>query len=269
MNERSHHLSDSPYGDESLEHSGASFGLRAACAIFAVASLVLGYMVYNGSSTMAAYKAQLAQASTDYEQAKADLDGANSKSIGLQAQVGKADARVAEINVILKNAQGQEEEMQARLDQSQSQQASLKAQLAKSQAQVSDMGDQLSRANEGAADLRRQLDGSTTQIRDLQSQLAESRAGLVAPAPLAVRVKAMPVEATFKKSFWTRRFTLRIKSEYPGQLNIKVAVDGSEKTPATGVTIDSGKTFELGSLGSGKNVVITSDDYDPLTLTVH
>jgi septal ring factor EnvC (AmiA/AmiB activator) len=269
MNERSHHLSDSPYGDETLERSGASFGLRAACVIFAVASLVLGYKAYNGSSTMASYRTQLAQATADYEQAKADLDGANARSIGLQAQVGRSDARVAEINAVLNKAKGQEEEMQARLDESQSQQANLQTQLAKAQAQVSNLSGQLSQANEGASDLRGQLDGSRAQIKDLQSQLAESRAGLVTPAPLAVRVKAMPVEATFKKSFWTRRYTLRIKSEYPGSLNIKVAVDGSEKTPSAGVNIDSGKTFELGSLGSGRNVVITSEDYDPLTLTVH
>jgi septal ring factor EnvC (AmiA/AmiB activator) len=273
MIETSPQVSQSPIHDtEHDEHkkSGSSFGLRAACFILALASLVLASMLYQENSTVTDTRTQLAQATDEGTQIKADLDKANIQVAGMQSQLSAATAKSADIQAQLAKAQAQNADLQAQLGKDRSQASDMKAQLDTAKERLSEAQAQISQASDGSALLRKQLDAAKSQIADLQNQQARAQVkGDSGAAQASAPTAAMPVAATFEKSFWTGDFTLHIRNTSPGPLNVTIAVAGSQGQAPVSAKIEGGSIFDLKKLASGANVVLTSDGFSPVNLTVH
>lgn len=270
MIESSPQLSESPIHDDHVDQrkSGASFGLRAACFILGLATLVLASMVYQENATVASTRTQLTQATDEGTQAKSDLDKANVKVADMQGQLTAATAKATDLQTQLAKAQGQSKNLQAQLVTATNQASDMKAQLASANDRLAEAQAKVSQANDSSALLRKQLDASKAQVADLQAQVEKAQPkndSAQASAPLA----AMPVAATFEKSFWTGDYTLHIKNTNSDPLNVTVTVAGSQAPAPITATIKGGATFDVKKLAGGANVNIASDGFGPVSLTAH
>jgi hypothetical protein len=273
MIETSPQLSESPVHDnEHEDHKGseASFGLRAACCILVLATLVLAYTVYQENSTVADTRTQLAQATDEGARTRADLDKANVKVADMQVQLTRAAGKSANLQAQLATAQSQNSDLQAQIGKARSQDSEMKAQLDSAKERLSEARAQVGLANDNSALLRKGLDAAKAQVADLQSQIARAQAtagstSTQAPAPLA----AMPVAATFEKALWTGEFTLHVRNTSPGPLNVAITVEGSRGQAPISATIKGGSTCDVKDLAQGTNVVLTSNGFSPVNLTVH
>jgi hypothetical protein len=275
MIETSPQLSESPAPAHDNEHeahksSGSSFGLRAACLIFGLTSLVLAYIVYQENSTVSDTRTQLAQATDEGTQIKSDLDKANSKVSDMQSRLTAATAKSGDLEAQLAKAQGQNSDLQAQIGKANGQISGLKAQLVTAKDSLSEAQAQVSQANDGSALLLKQLDASKAQVADLQTQLAKTELhGDASASPAAAPLAAMPIAATFEKSFWSGDYTLHIRNTNTDPLVVTIAV-ASPKGPAPfTATIKGGSIYDVGKLASGANVVVTSNGFSPVNLTVH
>jgi septal ring factor EnvC (AmiA/AmiB activator) len=273
MIETSPQLSESPIHDDKHEghkRSGASFGLRAACFLLLLSTLILAYMVYQENSTVADTRSQLSQATDEGAQIKASLDKANISAAQMQSQLTAANARTDELQAQLKKAEGQISDLQAQVGADRTQNTGLNAQLNTAKGRLSEAQAQTSQANDSSALLRKQLDAANAQVADLQNQVAKEQAkgdstSAQASAPLA----ALPVAATFEKTFWSGEFTLHVRNTSPNPLSVIITVAGAPAQAPVSATIKGGSTYDLGKLASGANVAITGDGFSPLNLTVH
>jgi septal ring factor EnvC (AmiA/AmiB activator) len=253
---------------EQREHANKSSGIRAACFILAVLAGILGFMLFQANSALSDTKTQLAQAKSDSAQAKADLGKATAQSADLQTQLGKANARSTDLQAQLRKSQGQLSDLQARLEKARSQQSDLQGQLDAAKTQTAGLQTRIGDADNRTAELRRELDSAKAQTADLQSQLARAKSDIARLQPIATKASAMPIATAFKKGFFSSGFTLHITNRNPDPLKVNVAIAGSTKTPPKSATIESGATYDVDDLPAGANVVITSDGYDPVNLTV-
>jgi septal ring factor EnvC (AmiA/AmiB activator) len=262
------HVAYPPAKEEDNGRAKTPSGIRSACLILAIAALVLGFIAYQENSVLTDTKAQLAQANAETGKAKAELAKANAQSADLQAGLDKANARSNDFQTQLRTARSQGADLQAQLEKARSRQSDMQAQLDAARERSADLRARLNRADNGSSELRKELDASKAQTADLQAQLAKAQDDVAKLQPLASKARAMPVAATFKKAFWGGGFTLQVRNQNPAPLKVSIAVAGSEKTPPNSATIESGSTYEVENLTAGANVVITSDGYDPLNLTV-
>jgi hypothetical protein len=269
MIESSPQISGTPIHDsEHVEHktSGAGFGIRAACFILFLATLVLASMVYQETAAVTDTRKQLAQATNEGTQTKADLDKANIKVVDMQNQMTAAVAKSADLQTQLTHAQGQNSGLQAQVAKAQSQSSDMKAQMDTANERLSEAQAQISLSSDSAAMLRKQLDAAKAQIADLQSQAAKGDSvAAQAPAPLA----AMPVAATFEKSFWSGKYTLHVRNSNTDPLNVIITIAGSPVRAPITATIKGGSIYDITDLTDGAGVAITSAGYSPVSLTVH
>lgn len=267
MFKSSTHASESPFEEESLRNTGSGFGFRLLFVIFVAATCYLGYKAYRYNLALEDGRLQLAQAGSDVAQARADLQNAGASSAKYQAELSKADAREAETNALLTKAQGQLKDLQAQLDRSQAERADLQSQLASANSQAADLRVQLGQSSDESSALRKELDSSKVRTADLQAQPANPQGAPAVQPPPPVILRALPVETAFKKSFWGRHFTLHIKNQYPEELAVSIAVGAPGKSPPMSATIKSGSSFDVKNLAAGTTVVITSGDFEALSLT--
>ena len=78
----------------------------------------------------------------------------------------------------------------------------------------------------------------------------------------------MPVTTSFEKIHGGRSFTLHISNLYLQPLSVDISITGPEKTRSQSNVIGGGGTLAVEKLAAGENVVIASDGYDPVNLTV-
>jgi len=84
----------------------------------------------------------------------------------------------------------------------------------------------------------------------------------------------MPVTTSFESSSWGSSFsthngyTLRINNLNPQPLKVDVTVTGAGKTRTQSNIIEVGATVNVEKLASGESVVIASEGYNPVHLTV-
>jgi peptidoglycan hydrolase CwlO-like protein len=272
MIETSPRLSESAVHDNEHEdhmRSEASFGVRAACCVLGLATLVLAYMVYEENSTVADTGTQLAQATDQGLQTKADLDKANIRVADMQNQVTAATAKASDLQTQLAKAQGQNTDLQAQIAKANSQVSEMKTQVDSAKERLSEAQAKISLANDDSALLRKELDAAKAQVADFQSQDAKAQATADSTATQAAApLPAMPVAAKFVKSSWTGGFTLHVKNTNSGPLIVTITVEGSQGRAPIPAIIEGGSTFDVKDLASGTNVVLTSNGFSPVNLTV-
>jgi len=262
--EGSNHPTDT-HVDEEHRAPRSSLGLGAICAILAIGAVALGSLYRAESTLAAALNAKLAQADSEAGKIRADLERANAASTDLQRQLEASRVQLADLKSQLGRAADQRHALQAQLDNARAELGSLqKADKAR------DAGDQarLSQAADEVSGLRRQLDQAKSQSADLQTRLAAAESEVAKLQPLAARARTMPVAAAFERAFFGGRYTLHLRNQNPGPLKVTVTVDGSENPPTRSAVIPAGAALDMDSLREGQNVVVTSDGFDPVDLTV-
>jgi hypothetical protein len=130
------------------------------------------------------------------------------------------------------------------------------------------MQTQINLANSGSSQLICQLDLAKIQSMDLQARLQTAENDVAQLQPMLLKARHMPVTTSFEKAHGGRRFTLQIKNLYLQPLNVTVTVNGSGKNRSQSNTIGGGGTLSVTELSAGEKIVVASEGYDPVNLTV-
>jgi septal ring factor EnvC (AmiA/AmiB activator) len=256
-----------PPEKEENKRAGIPFALIAASLVFAVACVVLDTRVHRQSAELADKNAQLAQSNSKAAQANADLEAAKSQALALQAQLVSEQNQRTELESQLGVAKRQIAGFQAqasgdevRRTNLESQLNSAKAQLAAAQAQVA--------ADQGQRrDLQTQLDAAKAQLAGMQGDLSKAQGDLTRLHPLLVEARRIPITASFEKSYWDRGFTLHLGNTSTQALKVRIAISGSEPTRYQETVLDGGAAVSIMHLPPGEKLVLTSEGFDPLSLT--
>ena len=165
----------------------------------------------------------------------------------------------------LKSLQGQKTDLQAQLTKSMASNADLSSQLEKSKQLVASLQANVDRANDSAARSQKQLDAANSHAADLQTMLDKAVNDAAKPGTAAVEVRPLPISSSFEKAFWGGKYTLHLKNQGSELLRINVAVDGGSVSAAT---VQAGTMFDVSNLKEGSSVVVSSDGFTSVVLTV-
>jgi septal ring factor EnvC (AmiA/AmiB activator) len=257
-----HHDEEHEHGHD---HAKTPFGMIAACAVLAAATIALTFSVHDRNGVVADLRTQLNQATSEITGLKADADKANTTASGLKSQLDGAQGQLADFKSQLDQAQSQKSAAQTQLTKVQGERSALQRQVDGDKAQLADSQAQLGQANDRVAGLGKELDQAKSQAADLQSQLAKAQGDLAAVQAPAQRVQNMPISTEFKKSFLGSKYTLLLTNLNPDPLSVSITVAGRDAPVAA--TIKSGATFDVDGLAAGTNVVIAGANYASVNLT--
>ena len=84
---------------------------------------------------------------------------------------------------------------------------------------------------------------------------------------MLVEARRIPITAAFEKSFWDHGYTLHLSNNATAALKVRIEISGSEPTRYQSAVLDGGAAVSIMRLPPGEKVVITSEGYDPLSLT--
>jgi uncharacterized phage infection (PIP) family protein YhgE len=254
-----HHDEEHEHGHD---HAKTPFGAIAACAILAIATIVLAYSVHQGNNAAADLRGQLNQATSEITGLKADVDKANSAAAGLRSQLDSTQGQLADFKSQLGQAQSQKAAAQSQLAKAQDERAAMQRQVDNEKAQLSESQARLDQANNKVSALSKDLDEAKSQSADLRSQLAKAQEQASVQAP---KLLSMPIATEFKKSFWGSSYTLHVTNLNPDPLVLSITVAGRNAPIAA--TIKSGATFDVDGLAAGTSVAIAGGDYASVNLT--
>ncbi len=246
--------------------SGLFLALVGACLLLAIVFIVHILKVHKLEHQVDDTQKQLTAAKADATQAHADLDKAKGQASDLQSQLDQAKAHAADLQAQLDQTKQGTTQLQAQLDKSKADFADLQTKLNSSKAQAVDLQGQLSQANAGSAQMVTQLDQAKIQTMDLQARLQKAEADLSQLQPLLLRARHIPLTTSMEKTHGS--FTLHIKNLYLQPLGVDISISGPEKTRSQTNVIGGGGMLDVDKLNAGENVVVASDGYDPLNLTV-
>jgi len=212
----------------------------------------------------------------DTPQSHAEQDKAKAALAQLQAQLDKAKSEQADLQAQLDKAKAESAGLQDQLGSSKAQSADLQTQLEKAKSETADLQGQLSQAASSSAQLQAQLDQERTRSAGLQSRLQKSEGELARLQPVILKARHMPVTASFERVRGgpfegvsaNHGFTLHIVNLYLEPLSVEITVTGPEKSRTQAETIEGGRTLNIMKLAAGDKVMIASEDYDPVNLTV-
>jgi multidrug efflux pump subunit AcrA (membrane-fusion protein) len=257
--------------------TGIFFGVLAACLVLAIVIIVLGVRVHSLNAQLPDAQAQLTSAKVETAQAQAELATAKAATGVLQTQLEKAKAASGDLQAQLDKAKGQQADLLAQLDKAKADKAKaadLQLQLDGAKAQSADLQGQLNKAAAGSAQMLAQLDQAKSQSLDLQSRLQKAEDALAKLQPLVLKARVMPVTTSFESGSWGSSFgmhngvTLRVNNVSPQPLKVDISITGQGKTRTQSNVIEVRATLAVEKLAAGESVVIASEGYDPVRLTV-
>lgn len=257
--------------------SGTFFGVLAACLVLAIVIVVLGVKVHNLNAQLPDIQTQLTSAKAETAKAQTELGEAKAASSELQSHLDKAKVTSSDLQAQLDKAKSQEAALQSQLDKAKAdkaQTADLQSQLEKANAKSADLQNQLIQAAAGSAQLLAQLDQTKSQSLDLQSRLKKAEDALADLQPLVLKARKLPVTTSFESGQWGssfathNSFTLHINNLSPQPLKVDITVTGEGKTRTQSNIIDVSAALKVEKLAAGESVVIASEGYDPVRLTV-
>jgi len=238
-------------------NSGLTIGLAVLCLLLIAVAVFHVHHVHQLEAALNQNKDeatqlqnQLAQARNDAKTVQENADKLTQESAALKSQL--ADAR--------------------------SQYTDAKANLDKMTGQMATMQSQLNEARNAAARSKAAADRASAELARLQaatqSQPEPAPAPAVSPNTAAPLAQPMPLSVSFKKPEVGDGLNLVLQNVSPASLPIRVKFTN----PTTGkskeyqISIDSGASKELGSLGawklaSGDRISIESGDYAPILRT--
>jgi len=241
----------------------------AACVVFAIIIIVLGVKVHSRSAELADTQKQLAQAQSDRTKAQADLAKAAAATADLQSQLDKAKSQSTDLQAQLDQGKSSLSDLQTQLDKGKAQTAEVQAQLDKSKAQSADLQNQLNQATAGSTQLLTQLDQAKIQSMDMQSRLQKAESDIAQLQPMLLKTRHMPVTTSFDKEHWGHAVTLRVNNLNRQPLSVNLSINSQGKSRSQSNVIGAAATLNVDKLESGDTVVVASDGYDPVNLTVH
>jgi len=252
------------------------------CVGLAIVVIVLSFRVHtlSAQAVHAAQPAepprQLAPAKPDNTQAQADLEKARAASADLKSQLEKAKSRAGDLQSQLDRAKAQSADLQAKIDAAGAQSADLQAKLDKASAQAADLQGQLNEAAARSSQQAAQLDQAKARAADLQARLQKSEGEIARLQPLVQRARHLPVTMSVEKAHGgpfslasAGGLTLHVSNLYLEPLSVVVAITDPDGTRSQSAAIAGGATLKLEKLADGDTVVVSSEGYDPVTLTVH
>jgi hypothetical protein len=256
-----------PPPKEENKRAGTPFGFLAACLVLAVASIILGTRVHRQNAELADRDAQLSQSNSKAAQAKADLEEAKSQALVLQAQLASEQNQRTELQAQLGVAKRQIGGFQAQVSGDEGRRSDLESQLNSAKTQVAEAQALVASDQGQRRDLQAQLDAAKAQVAGMQADLGKAQGDLTRLHPLLVEARRIPITATFEKSFWDHGFTLHLSNNATAALKVGIAISGSEPARHQSTVLDGGAAVSIMRLPPGEKVVITSEGYDPLSLT--
>ncbi len=273
MEHASHH--DSP---EALHYheSTEPARRRAGSAGFIIVSLLLlaavGFLAYQlnqRNHLITDLRAELSQASSATTGVKADLKQANAKSVDLQSQLDAANLQITATQAQLQKNQESGAGLQSQLEQAR---AEAQAQQEKDKSQLADLQAQVTQANSMVAGLRNDVAAARKEAADAKGQLAKAMEDMAKLQPAATvataaPVRPLPMSTEFKKGFFSSTLTLQIRNTGSNPLKLNLGITGSDKTPSTYATVEAGDSYKLEGLAPGAQIVVSSEGYEPVTLT--
>jgi|GEM_PF-2559041 len=259
---------EAPHEAEEFRPAGTPFGVRAAGIVLAIVAIALAFADYRLNTALTKDKVQLAQAASENEQMKADLGKANARGADLQLQLDAGKKLRSELQAQLDRAQARQTDLQSQLEKAR---ADLRAQADKASAQSSAMQAEfqakINSANEDSSGLRKALDQSKSQAEALRTQLAKAQGDLASLQPLAQKARALPLATSFEKNYWERAFTLHVKNLDSEPLKVNITIAGPGKASTKSVTMEGGGLLNVENLAAGAKVVIEGAGYDTLSVT--
>jgi septal ring factor EnvC (AmiA/AmiB activator) len=256
---------------ENRRRAGA-FALLATfvgCIVFGLLLIVVGVKLSHRNAQLADVQKQLDQAKKDGESAQSDLEKAKQSAADLQTQLTKAKGQVTDMQSQLDLANSKTTDLQNQVDRAKAQTAEVQGQLDKSKAQSADLQNQLAQTAAGSQQLLTQLDQAKIQAMDQDSKLQKAQADIAALQPMLLKVRHMPVTTSLEAAHWGKGATLRINNLDQQPLNVSVTVSGQGSPRSQSNVIGAGATLNVDKLAAGDNVVVASEGYDPISLTVH
>jgi chromosome segregation ATPase len=274
-------MNDAPApSQEKGRQAGLFLGTLAACIVLAIVIIVLGVRVQHlnaqlpeSQTQLSNARAELAQAQTDLAKARAD----NANLAGLKVQLDATKAQSAELQVQVDKAKAQVADLQAQADKAKAEKAEsakLQAQLDEAKAKAAELQGKLSGAAAESSQVASQLDQAKNQISDLQARLQKAESDLGRLQPLIQMARHMPVTTSFDSGSWGSSFkgqngyTLRINNLGQQALKVDVTITGAGKPRLQSSVMEVGATLKVEKLVAGESVVVASEGYDPLSLTV-
>lgn len=246
--------------------SGLFLALVGALLLLAVVFIVHALKVHKLEHELSDTQKQLTQAQNDAKQAHADLDKAQGHASDLQSQLDQAKSHAADLQAQLDQTKQSTGQMSAQLDKSKADYADLQTKLNSSKAQAADLQNQVTQANSGSAQLVTQLDQAKIQNMDLQTKLQKAENDLTQLQPLLLRARHIPLTTSLDKHGGS--YVLHVKNLYLEPISVDVSISGPEKTRSQTNVIGGGESLAIDKLALGDNVVVSSDGYDPINLTV-
>jgi DNA repair exonuclease SbcCD ATPase subunit len=258
--------------------AGSVLGILAAFLFLAIVILVLLGKVHRLNSKLQQgpdTQRQLDQAKSDVAQAKAELEKASAAPAALQAQLDKAKGQQAALQSQVDQLKGASEQHQLKLDEARAQSAELQAQLDRVKVQLGVLQAQLSQAASRSSQLLAQLDQEKARSLDLQSQLQKTKGDIAQLQPVVEKARHMPIKTSFEKILGgpfeivsaARSLTLHVNNLYLEPLSVDIAITSAGNTRSLSRTIEAGATLNIEKLADGDTVVISSEGYDPVSLT--
>jgi len=267
--------------------AGSVLGILGVCLLLAIVVIVLAAKVHHLNAQAAKNadaQKQPATATPGVPQAQAPGQGqpsvppdkSRAEFLQLQAQLDKAKSQQADLQSQLDKAKAQSAGLQSQLDAAKSQSADLQTQLDTSKAQSTDLQAQIGQAATASAQLRAQLDQAKAQAADEESRLQKTEGELARIQPALLRARRLPITAVFEKIHGgpfevvsaPRGFTLHIVNLYLEPLVVDITIAGPDGAHTQTGTIDGGATLNVVKLAAGEKVIVASEGYDSVTLTV-
>jgi septal ring factor EnvC (AmiA/AmiB activator) len=252
---------------ERAKNAGEFLGIIAACLALALVLLVIAFAVkvHSKNAVIADTQKQLTQAKADTAKVQAELDKDKAGTVELQAQLDKAKDDLKKKDELATLVAAQEKTQE---DKAKGASTQLIGQLEADKAHAADLQAQLDQAAAGSAQLNAQLSQEKIKSMDLQARLQKAEGDIAELQPMLLKTGHMPVTTSVEKTQGGRTFTLHINNLYLQPVSVDVAITGANKTRSQHNIIGSGATQNVEKLAAGDNVVITSEGYDPVKLTV-
>jgi hypothetical protein len=244
---------------------GSAYGTVAILAVLGAVVVVLGIKLVQESKLVANDEAQQSLATAAAATAQAELAQSKAAAAQFQSSLTKAAAQQADLQTQLDQSKEASSRLQSLADEEKAHTADLQSQLDKAKAQVSDLQTQVSDDAAGAAAVLEQVKG---QEADLQSQVKKAQDNVAQLQAWFLKARHLPVTTSFEKVAGGRSFTLHVTNLYAQPLNVSIAITGAVNTRSQKNAIDGGATLDVETLTAGENVVVSSDGYDPVTLSV-
>jgi septal ring factor EnvC (AmiA/AmiB activator) len=247
--------------------AGSFLAAVGACLVLAIVIIFHVLKVHHLKSQLADSQKQLTQAKADDAQNKTDLDKARSQAADLQSQLDKTKSHQGDLQAQLDQAKEATNLQQGQIDKAKADAADLQSRLDKAKAQSADLQGQVNQANAGSAQLVTQLDQAKIQSMDLQTRLQKAESDITQLQPLLLRARHLPVTTSFEKH-GDRAYTLHVKNLYLQPMSVDITISGTGETRNQSNVIGGGGTLNVDKLAAGDNVVIASDGYDSVNITV-